>query len=86
VPKIAANRLLVKHRSALGSSLRYFQWHRPELLERSMEDLAQFYAKGFLQPMISRRLPLERGVEALRLLTERRAFGKVVVDVAPDRA
>ena len=36
--------------------------------------------------MISHRLPLSQGVEALRLLTERRAFGKVVVDVAPETA
>lgn len=84
VPQIPANRLLVKHRAALGSSLRYFRNHRPELLQRSMAELREFYAQGHLRPMISHRLPLEQGVEALRLLTERRAFGKVVVDVAPD--
>ena len=84
VPQVPANRLLVKHRSALGSSLRYFRNHRPELLERSMAELREFYAQGHLRPMISHRLPLEQGVEALRLLTERRAFGKVVVDVAQD--
>ncbi len=84
VPQVPANRLLVKHRSSLGSSLRYFQGHRPDLLARSMAELADYYAKGHLRPMISHRLPLDQGVEALRLLTERRAFGKVVVEVAPD--
>ena len=84
VPQVPANRLLVKHRAALGSSLRYFQGHRPDLLARSMAELAEFYAQGRLRPMISHRLPLEQGVEALRLLTERRAFGKVVVEVAPE--
>ena len=86
VPQVPANRLLVKHRSAVGSSLRFFRWHRPDLLQRSVADLAGFHAAGHLRPMISHRLPLERGVEALRLLTERRAFGKVVVDVAPEDA
>ena len=35
VPQIPANRLLVKHRAALGSSLRYFRWHAPDKLRRS---------------------------------------------------
>lgn len=87
VPLVPANRLLVKNRSAVGSSLRYFRWHRPDLLQRSMADLARFYAAGHLRPMISHRLPLDRGVEALALLVERRAFGKVVIEVQPeDRA
>jgi NADPH2:quinone reductase len=84
VPQVPANRLLVKHRSALGSSYRYFRWHRPDLVKRSMVELGEFYGQGYLHPIISHRLPLDQGVEALRLLTERRAFGKVVVDVAPE--
>ncbi len=83
VPQVPANRLLVKHRSALGSSYRYFRWHRPDLVQRSMAELGEFYGQGHLHPIISHRLPLEQGVEALRLLTERRAFGKVVLDIAP---
>jgi len=84
VPQVPANRLLVKHRSALGSSYRYFRWHRPDLVQRSMAELGEFYGQGHLHPIISHRLPLDQGVEALRLLTERRAIGKVVVDVAPE--
>jgi NADPH2:quinone reductase len=49
-----------------------------------MAELADYYAQGTLKPIISHRFPLEQGVEALRLLTERRAIGKVVVDVAPE--
>ncbi|MBT4486481.1 MAG: NADPH:quinone oxidoreductase family protein [Rhodospirillaceae bacterium] len=86
VPKVPANRLLVKHRSAMGSSLRYFQNRRPDLLARSMAELADYFAAGTLRPIISHRLALEQGVEALRLLTERRAIGKVVVDVSPEQA
>jgi NADPH2:quinone reductase len=81
VPKIPANRLLVKHRSALGSSLRYFRWHAPDKLRRSVEELLQWYGEGKLVPCISHRLTLEKSVEAIRLLTERTAHGKVVVVV-----
>ena len=83
VPQIPANRLLVKHRAALGSSLRYFRWHAPDKLARSVDELFRWYGEGKLRPCISHRLPLERSVEALRLLTERRAHGKVVVELEP---
>jgi NADPH2:quinone reductase len=83
VPTIPANRLLVKHRAALGSSLRYFRWHAPDKLRQSVEELLGWYEAGKLVPCVTHRLPLTRGVEAIRLLTERKAYGKVVVMPAP---
>ena len=65
VPRVPANRLLVKHRSAVGSSLRYFQNRRPDLLVQSMAELAAAYGKGAFNPEISHRMPLERGVEPI---------------------
>jgi NADPH2:quinone reductase len=79
IPQIPANRLLVKHRAALGSSLRYFRVQAPDQLQRSMAELLAWYGEGRLKPLISARYPLERTVEALKSLTERRAIGKVVV-------
>jgi NADPH2:quinone reductase len=79
VQQIPANRLLVKNRSALGSSLRYFRWHEPDKLRRSVDELLSWYEHGKLKPCISHRLPLEKSVEAIRLLTDRRAYGKIVV-------
>src|SRR5882724_587776 len=83
VQQIPANRLLVKHRAALGSSLRYFRWHAPDKLLRSVEELVRWYGEGKLRPLVSHRLPLEQSVEAIRLLTDRKAHGKVVVVVEP---
>ncbi|HSB42095.1 MAG TPA: NADPH:quinone oxidoreductase family protein [Methylomirabilota bacterium] len=79
VQQIPANRLLVKNRSALGCSLRHYRYHEPAKLRASVEALLGWYAAGQLRPHVSHRLPLERGVEAIRLLTDRRALGKVVV-------
>jgi NADPH2:quinone reductase len=84
IPQIPANRLLVKHRAALGSSLRYFRFHAPDKLRQSMAELLAWYGEGRLKPLISARYPLERAVEALQSLAERRAIGKVVIQV--DRA
>jgi NADPH2:quinone reductase len=79
VQQIPANRLLVKNRSALGCSLRYYRNQAPDKLRRSVEALLGWYALGRLKPCISHRLPLERTVEAIKLLTDRRAHGKIVV-------
>jgi NADPH2:quinone reductase len=79
VQQIPANRLLVKNRAALGTSLRYFRWHAPDKLRMSVDELLRWYEEGKLRPCISHRLPLEKSVEAIRLLTDRRAYGKVVV-------
>jgi NADPH:quinone reductase len=82
VPQIPANRLLVKNRSAMGSSLRYFRWRAPDKLAASVDELIRWYGEGRLVPCVTHRLPLERGVEAIRLLTDRKAHGKVVVVLA----
>lgn len=79
VQQIPANRLLVKNRSALGCSLRHYRMHAPDKLRRSVEALLAWYREGRLKPCISHRLPLERSVDAIRLLTDRKAHGKVVV-------
>jgi len=79
VQQIAANRLLVKHRAALGSSLRYFRWHASDKLQRSVDELLRWYAEGKVRPLVSDRVPLERTVDAIRLLTDRKAHGKIVV-------
>src|SRR5262249_42788552 len=64
VQQIAANRLLVKHRAALGSSLRYFRWHAPDKLRQSVDELLRWYGDGTLRPLVSQRVPLDRTVEA----------------------
>ena len=79
VQQIPANRLLVKNRSALGCSLRYYRNQAPDKLHRSVEALLAWYREGRLKPLVSHRLPLERTVEAIKLLTDRKALGKIVV-------
>ena len=79
IQQIPANRLLVKHRAALGSSLRYFRWHAPDKLARSVEELLAWYGAGKLRPLVTDRLPLERAPEAIRRLTDRKAHGKIVI-------
>jgi NADPH2:quinone reductase len=45
------------------------------------DDLFAWYVAGRLRPHVSHRLPLAEAAEGFRLLQERRATGKVVVEL-----
>lgn len=81
IPKIPANQLLVKNRSALGFALFYYRKRRPDLLARSAADLMRWFEEGKLKPEISHRYPLADGAAAMRLIMDRKAAGRLVIDV-----
>ena len=82
IPQIPANRLLVKHRSAMGSSLRYFREFRPDLLRASVEELIGWWQEGKLKPLVTQKFPLEEVPAAMAELLERRAVGRVVITIS----
>jgi NADPH2:quinone reductase len=43
-------------------------------------------AEGFVRPVVGARFPLEQAADALKMLDERRALGKIVLDVRGDAA
>ena len=82
IQQIPANRLLVKHRAALGSSLRYFRQRAPDKLSRSADELIAWYGAGKLRPLVSKRFPLAAVPAAMVELLQRRATGRVIIVVA----
>ena len=81
IPQIPANRLLVKNRSAMGSSLRYYRELRPDLLQASVEELISWWQKGYLKPLITQEFSLEEVPAAMNELLERRAVGRIVITI-----
>jgi NADPH2:quinone reductase len=81
VQAIPANRLLVKHRAALGCSLRYFRRFEPAALRASVAQLFAWHAGGQLAPRIAAVLPLADTARGLRALADRRAAGKIIIAV-----
>ena len=81
IPQIPANRLLVKNRSAMGSSLRYYRELRPDLLHASVEELVSWWREGKLTPLITQEFPLEEVPAAMTELLERRAVGRIVINL-----
>lgn len=81
VPQIAANHLLVKNIAVIGFYWAGYLTFDPAALTGSLRTLLAWHAEGGLLPHISRRLPLDRAAEALDLIRQRRATGKIVVTV-----
>jgi len=81
IPKIPANQLLVKNRSALGFALFYYRKRRPDLLAKSAEDLMRWFEEGKLEPAISERFPLNQGAIALRRIMDRKAVGRLIIEI-----
>ena len=82
VPQIPANILLVKNLSVLGFYWGGYAKIKPSVLTDSFAELIKWYVAGKLKPHVSNVMPLVQANEALALLRDRKATGKVVVKVA----
>ena len=81
VPQIPANHLLVKDAAVLGFSLGQARRHRPDEVRAAMGELVQWYAEGRVRPHVSQEFALERAVEALVAIQQRRIAGKAVIRI-----
>ena len=79
VPQIPANLLLVKNASVLGFYWGSYRKHDPERLRDGFRELFAWHREGRIRPHVSQTLPLAQTADAIRLLAERRAIGKIVV-------
>ncbi|HIF76704.1 MAG TPA: NADPH:quinone oxidoreductase family protein [Sulfitobacter sp.] len=82
VPQIPANILLVKNLTVLGFYWGGYAKIKPSVLTDSFAELIKWYVAGKLKPHVSNVMPLVQANEALALLRDRKATGKVVVEVA----
>jgi len=82
VPQIPANILLVKNIEIIGFYWGGYTKFNPRVLTDSFSKLFNWYCEGLLKPHVSNILPLENANEALDLLRDRKATGKVVIRVA----
>jgi NADPH2:quinone reductase len=81
VPQIPANLLLVKNLTVLGVYWSGYLKFRPEVLDAGLAQVFEWYRDGKLRPQICQTLPLDKSADALALLKERRATGKVVITI-----
>jgi NADPH2:quinone reductase len=86
IPQVKVNRLLLRNLTVLGIGLDPMDRRFPGTVRRIGDAIQAQAEEGRIHPLVGRRLPLEEGAEALRILDRREAVGKVVVDVRPDAA
>ena len=79
IPSIPLNLALLKSCQIIGVFYGAMTARDPALNATIGDELIGLVASGDLRPHVSARYPLERAGEALRLLIDREALGKVVV-------
>lgn len=81
IPAIPLNLILLKGIVVRGMEIRTFVSDRPHDSARDMRELTEMFATGVIRPYIGARFPLADTGAALRLVADRKAIGKVVIDV-----
>ena len=81
VPRIAANRLLVKNVDVIGFYWGAYGEKRPEIMADSFRTLVGWWQEGRLRPHVSDVVPLSAAPEGLKKVLSRRSTGKVVIEV-----
>ena len=79
IPKIPLNLTLLKNRQIIGVFWGAFTMRDSVKNAGYIEELFQLYKEGKIRPRITASFPLEEAADALNLLQERKATGKVVL-------
>jgi NADPH2:quinone reductase len=81
IPEVKVNRLLLGNTEIIGAGWGGYVMGRPQVNLEIGAAVNRMIEQGFVRPIVGERFPLERAADALRVLDERRATGKIVLDV-----
>ncbi len=84
IPEVKVNRLLLANTAVVGAGWGAYVMGKPDLNRRIGAEVNRMVDEGFIRPIVGERFPLERAADALKTLDERRATGKIVLDVRAD--
>jgi NADPH2:quinone reductase len=79
IPAIRTNLPLLKGCSVVGVSWGRFAFTEPERNRHNFAMLGQMWADGRIAPVVTATFSLDRTGEALRVMADRGAIGKLVV-------
>jgi NADPH:quinone reductase len=81
IPEVKVNRLLLNNTEVIGAGWGAYVMSKPDVNREIGAEVNRLVDEGFVRPIVGARFPLERAVEALRLIDGRGATGKVVLDI-----
>ena len=80
-PQLDLRAMYAKSASVQGLWLTYLS-QKPEIIDPAWKQLSEWIQQGKLIPQIGQVFPLDRAVEAYKLLEEGKNYGKIVVKIA----
>jgi NADPH2:quinone reductase len=84
IPEVKVNRLLLRNLDVVGAGWGAYVMGKPELNREIGAAVNSLADAGFVAPIVGERFAFERAAQALKAIDERRATGKVVLDVRGD--
>jgi NADPH2:quinone reductase len=81
IPSVGLNLILLKSVSIVGVAYGASARLDPAANAEDFDRLFRWYDEGRLRPVIGDRFPLEQGADALRVVGNRGALGKVIVEI-----
>jgi len=83
IPEVKVNRLLLGNTEVVGAGWGAYVMGKPDLNREIGAAVNRMVDEGYIRPVVGERFPMERAADALKAIDERRATGKVVLDVRP---
>jgi NADPH:quinone reductase len=81
IPEVKVNRLLLNNTEVVGAGWGAYVMGKPDVFQEIGEAVLRMAAEGTVAPIVGDRFPLERAGEALTVLENRGALGKVVLEL-----
>jgi NADPH2:quinone reductase len=85
IPEVRLNQTIMKNISLVGVAYGMSAILDPKANEQDWAELFRWYDQGKIRPAVGQVYPLARAADAMRAVYERRAVGKVVIEM-PERA
>ena len=79
IAEAPTNHVLVKNYSVVGMHWGLYTRVMPDLVRSTHDDLVDLYKAGEIDPLISETVPFDQLPQALKLLSDRGTYGKIVV-------
>ena len=76
--------MLLGNTEVVGAGWGAYVLGKPEVTREIGRGIQGLIDSGHVRPVVGARFPLEQTADALKLIDERGAVGKVVLDVAPE--
>jgi NADPH2:quinone reductase len=79
IPDLPVNLVLLKGCEVVGVFWGAFTAREAEVNRQNLAELGEYFRAGKIRPLVSRTFPLERVADALNVILERKATGKIVL-------